>query len=35
MFKFYNAKDLILLLAKNLKQKRSNKKLADKLLKSF
>ena len=35
MFKFYNVKDLIILLVKNLKQKRSNKKLVDKLLKSF
>ena len=35
MFKFYNIKDLIMLLVKNLKQKRSSKKLANKLLKSF
>ena len=35
MFKIYNIEDLIILLVKNLKQKRSSKKLADKLLKSF
>ena len=35
MFKLYNAKDLIILFIENLKQKRLNKKFADKLLKSF
>ncbi len=35
MFKSYNFKDLILLLNKNLKQKRLSKKVVNKMLKSF